>query len=150
MARIKIDANKLKAELKKRLPPAADKAALGLVGHLRVKVGISARKGTPETERARRQEAKAKRRRAARFLWEPSKPGEPPRKRTGTLQKSVAHAIRVEPDAVVARVGTAVRYGYYLEFGTRKMAARPWLRPGFKEYAPTFGKVLATALKRSR
>lgn len=61
----------------------------------------------------------------------PSRPGQPPRKQTGTLQRSVTY--EVNPTTMTARVGTNIKYGRYLEFGTRKMAARPWLRRSLDE-----------------
>jgi len=64
-----------------------------------------------------------------RYGSDPSKPGEPPRKQTGHLRRSVAW----ERAGLVARVGTNVRYGRWLELGTRKMAARPWLRRALAE-----------------
>ena len=36
-----------------------------------------------------------------------------------------------------ADIGTAVRYNFYMEYGTYKDAAQPFLRPAFDE---TFGK----------
>jgi hypothetical protein len=32
-----------------------------------------------------------------------------------------------------ARVGTNIKYGLYLELGTRSMSARPWLRRALAE-----------------
>jgi HK97 gp10 family phage protein len=55
-----------------------------------------------------------------------SKPGEPPRVQTGTLRRSITHEIH--PILPIGRVGTNVKYGKFLEFGTRRMAPRPWLR----------------------
>lgn len=57
----------------------------------------------------------------------PSQPGQPPHRVTGRLASSVGHLI--EPDGLAGIVGTNVVYGRYLELGTHKMAARPWLRP---------------------
>lgn len=56
----------------------------------------------------------------------PSAPGSPPHVQTGALRSS----IRTEWDGdrrVV--VGPSVAYGRHLEFGTRRMAARPFMRP---------------------
>lgn len=36
----------------------------------------------------------------------------------GTLRASISHAVRVEADRVVGRVGTGLAYGLYLERGT--------------------------------
>jgi hypothetical protein len=56
-----------------------------------------------------------------------SAPGEAPAVQTGILKESLAQ----EPleDRVGIRVGTNKRYGLYLELGTRRMRARPWIRP---------------------
>lgn len=60
---------------------------------------------------------------------EPSSPGEPPHKQTGHLRRSVAR----EVVDLVGRVGTNLKYGRWLELGTRMMAARPWLRRALDE-----------------
>jgi phage gpG-like protein len=60
-----------------------------------------------------------------------SAPGQYPASDTGRL----AGSVRMElPQAgnVTGRVGTAVAYGPMLEFGTARMAARPWLLPSFE------------------
>jgi hypothetical protein len=55
-----------------------------------------------------------------------SAPGEAPAVRLGTLRQS----IQVEfISKMHRRVGTNIKYGKHLELGTRKMAARPYLRP---------------------
>lgn len=61
-----------------------------------------------------------------------SAPGEPPRKQTGRLRASVTY--EVDPQALAARVGTNVKYGKYLELGTKRgIAPRPWLRRALAE-----------------
>ena len=57
----------------------------------------------------------------------PSKPGEPPRKRTGWLQRHVQR--EYDKASLTSRVGVQrnALYGIFLELGTRRMAARPWL-----------------------
>lgn len=61
-----------------------------------------------------------------------SQPGEPPRKQTGRLRASVAY--EVDEQALSARVGTNVKYGRYLELGTKKgLLPRPWLRRALAE-----------------
>lgn len=54
-----------------------------------------------------------------------SAPGEPPKTDTGVLVGSIK-AVKVGEDV---HVGTDVKYGRYLEFGTSNMAPRPWLIP---------------------
>lgn len=58
-----------------------------------------------------------------------SRPGEPPRKQLGHLRRSVAR----EVVSLKGRVGTNVKYGRWLELGTGRMAARPWLRRSLAE-----------------
>ena len=60
-----------------------------------------------------------------------SKPGEFPHKDTGMLRQSIAYD--VDRQNLKARIGTPLQYGLYLELGTRKMAARPFLRRTFNE-----------------
>lgn len=66
----------------------------------------------------------------------PSAPGEPPHRRTGRLRASVAREVVREGSATVGRVGTNVKYGRWLELGTSRMAARPWLRRALVEMRP--------------
>ena len=54
-----------------------------------------------------------------------SRPGEIPRKRTGRLQHSVAYT--VDRKGMTARVGVSAAHGAYLERGTARMDARPFL-----------------------
>ena len=49
---------------------------------------------------------------------------------TGNLARSI-HVKEVSPTEV--RIGTKVEYAPYHEFGTSKMAARPYLRPALDE-----------------
>lgn len=55
-----------------------------------------------------------------------SAPGDPPAVDTGRLRQSIV-ALKVE--RYRWRVGTNVDYALALEFGTRHIAARPFLRP---------------------
>ena len=58
-----------------------------------------------------------------------SAPSQYPASDTGRLASSVRMDV-VGPTAYV--VGTNVEYGPMLEFGTSRMAARPWLLPSFE------------------
>jgi len=55
-----------------------------------------------------------------------SAPGESPARQTRLLIGSIVHD-RVSN--VKRKLGTSLKYGLYLELSTKKMAARPWLRP---------------------
>jgi len=57
-----------------------------------------------------------------------SAPGQYPASDSGVLAGSVNSEIT--PTSAI--VGTNTFYGPYLEFGTAKMAARPWLLPSFE------------------
>ncbi len=68
-------------------------------------------------------------------LYERSKPGETPAIQTGDLRRSIAQetdaanlVTRIGPRATTGG-GKSLKYARYLEFGTRKMAARPYMRP---------------------
>lgn len=61
-----------------------------------------------------------------------SAPGQFPMSDTGRLANSVEFNL---PTAgrLMGEVGTNIIYGRYLEFGTSRMAARPWLLPSFEK-----------------
>ncbi len=59
-----------------------------------------------------------------------SAPGEFPKTDTGQLVASLY--FRVAADKLSAFFGTKLLYGSFLEFGTSRMRARPWLRPTLK------------------
>lgn len=73
---------------------------------------------------------------------DPSEPGEAPKKITGTLQRSITH--KMSTDRQHAYVGSNLDYAYYLEFGTSKMAARPFLRSTLIEEADAIAKIVTT------
>ena len=59
-----------------------------------------------------------------------SAPGEAPKTDTGRLAGSIF--AEVLNGGLRVDVGTDVGYGTHLEFGTKNMAARPWLLPAFE------------------
>jgi len=69
-----------------------------------------------------------------------SSPGEYPKRVSGHLLRN----IKSEFDAatMTARVGTNVLYGKYLETGTRKMAARPWLSNGIRDFGASVRSIV--------
>ena len=71
-----------------------------------------------------------------------SRPGEPPRKQTGQLRASVTHA--VDPDKLTVRIGSPLKYGMYLELGTKRgLLPRPWLRRALAESRTKVDALLA-------
>ena len=75
----------------------------------------------------------------------PSAPGEPPHKQRGRLLASVAKD--VDPASLTGRVGTNLKYGLFLELGTRLMAARPWLRRSLAERREQVKAILSAPMK---
>ncbi len=69
--------------------------------------------------------------------------GEPPHRRTGTLARSITY--EVLPGT--ARVGTNVKYGKFLEVGTSKMMARPYLRPAVNKNQREIKRILSRKIK---
>lgn len=91
-----------------------------------------------------------------------SAPGEPPASRTGLagLRGHISWEMALENGDPVGLVGTDVKYGPMLEFGTKtihhvslntgekvamgstSMAARPWLRPAFEKSEPAVKAIM--------
>lgn len=65
----------------------------------------------------------------------PSLPGNPPAPDSGNLRRSIRYELNSEGNIIYGIVGTTQKdppYGAYLEnaeYGSSKMAPRPWLRP---------------------
>jgi len=62
---------------------------------------------------------------------------------TGNLRNSISHA--VSGDA--AYIGTNVEYAPYVEFGTRKMSAQPYLKPAAEGHVSEYKAIAETYLK---
>lgn len=60
-----------------------------------------------------------------------SVPGRPPAEKSGKLKRSIAFEID-KPNLEMV-VGTNLEYAKYLELGTSKMEARPFLRPSIRK-----------------
>lgn len=72
--------------------------------------------------------------------------------RTGRLKKSITkETTKKSPVMVTVDVGPGKGgfYGLFLEFGTRKMAARPFMRPAFDEDKEEVVAVVSAKLKAS-
>ena len=54
---------------------------------------------------------------------------------TGRLRSSITHDLGVDGRGLYGMVGTNVEYAIFLEFGTRHMRARPFLRPALRAAA---------------
>lgn len=88
--------------------------------------------------------------RGNRLGRDPSKPGEPPKKRTARLFKSIASESGRDGRSLLIVVGTNVKYARPLELGTQdgKLAARPYLRPALLKHRDDVARIIAMALKR--
>lgn len=64
---------------------------------------------------------------------------------TGNLRNSITHAVESGEDAVY--VGTNVEYAPYVEMGTRRTAAQPFLRPAATEHGSTYRSILKRNLE---
>lgn len=100
----------MRTETQKRL----NKAAMWLQTFIREKL----------SEDQPKVRVKAKGKKAGYFRgFSPSLPGRYPKRLSGQLVRSISW----EAGSGYARVGTNLRYGRWLETGTRRMARRPWL-----------------------
>jgi len=66
--------------------------------------------------------------------------------KTGTLRRSI-HS-EFSDDGMKAIVGPSVSYSAFVEFGTRRMAARPYMRPAAEAVLPHYVDRLKITLKR--
>ena len=62
-----------------------------------------------------------------RKTYTASAPGQPPAQATSGLRQSIKGVIEKVKGKVIGKVGTDLDYGIMLQYGTRNMAARPWL-----------------------
>lgn len=61
---------------------------------------------------------------------------------TGNLRNSITHT----SDGKAAYIGTNVEYGKYVELGTVKMAAQPFLRPAAADHVDTYRNIVKDEL----
>jgi HK97 gp10 family phage protein len=78
----------------------------------------------------------------------PSRPGEPPNADTRQLDTSIVTV----PDrkAMTVRIVVGAPYGPYLEFGTSKMAARPFARPALRNNRREALALIQRAVRNAR
>ena len=72
-------------------------------------------------------------------------PESPSYKRTGRLRNSISHAVAEEEKA--AYIGSNVEYAPYVELGTSKMAARPFLTPAATQHSEEYKQIVEAVLK---
>ena len=66
---------------------------------------------------------------------------------TGRLRNSISHAVD-EADGVVY-IGTNVEYAPYVEYGTSKMKAQPYLKPAATEHSEEYEGIFENFLKNA-
>lgn len=71
-----------------------------------------------------------------------SSPGDPPAVDTGRLRGSIRVVDMSGPARVHVRVGTNVKYAPMLEYGTRRMAARPFMQPALGMAKPAMRRAM--------
>lgn len=79
----------------------------------------------------------------------PSLPGNPPARDTGNLSNSIRYEVHSEGQEIYGVVGSTQKdpdYAVYTEYGTNKMAPRPWLRPAMQKNNDWIKKSIAIAV----
>lgn len=64
---------------------------------------------------------------------------------TGNLRNSITHTA----DDDTAYIGTNVEYAPYVEFGTSKTAAQPYLRPAAQNHSEEYKRIIEYYLKNA-
>lgn len=62
---------------------------------------------------------------------------------TGRLKNSITNTV-TEKEALI---GTNVEYAAYVEMGTRRMAAQPYLKPAIEKHVDEYKNIIETELK---
>ena len=65
---------------------------------------------------------------------------------TGRLRNSITHQ---QLDDYTEVIGTNVKYAPYVELGTHRMAARPYLRPAAENHTPEYKAILLRELENA-
>lgn len=76
-----------------------------------------------------------------------SKPGDPPNTDTGRLVQSIKFDF--QNGGLIGRVGTNLKYGAWLEFGTKNVEPRPWLSTAIRETAKQVADIFKRTVKAS-
>jgi HK97 gp10 family phage protein len=68
--------------------------------------------------------------------------------RRGTNRRSIDTEVVMTPQGIKATLFTQSGYGGYLELGTSKMEARPYLFPAFNKFRTKLNKLLGSKIAR--
>jgi len=74
-----------------------------------------------------------------------SAPGQSPATDTGSLVSS----IKVIHDGLKGKIGSALNYAFWLEYGTLKMSERPFLRPALADNEKKINELFERAMTRA-
>jgi HK97 gp10 family phage protein len=77
----------------------------------------------------------------------PSKPGDPPNQDTGVLGNNI-ETVQISPLRV--EVSSNAPYATALEYGTSKMAPRPYMKPAAQKVRPKVTELVAIAVRRAK
>lgn len=67
--------------------------------------------------------------------------------KTNRLRASITHGVSAEEKC--AFIGTNVEYAPYVEYGTVKMKARPYLKPAVMDHTDEYKAILETEMKNA-
>lgn len=70
--------------------------------------------------------------------------------RTGALKRSISHRVSVKRSSAEATIGfdRKIFYGRFIELGTSKMSAKPFLRPALDESEQKIADAFVAAINR--
>lgn len=88
----------------------------------------------------------------ARIAHHPSLPGHPPAVDTGNLRESINYEVHNEKKEVYGIVGSTQKdpdYAVWMEYGTSRIAPRPWLSPAMQKNNTFIRTQLKNAVERT-
>lgn len=66
---------------------------------------------------------------------------------TGNLRNSITHGFEME--GLTAFIGTNVEYAAYVEYGTSRTKAQPYIKPAVQNHAGEYSKIFQAYLKNA-
>lgn len=85
-----------------------------------------------------------------KIVHHPSLPNNPPAPDTGNLRDSIHYEIHGSGKKIYGIVGSTQKnpdYAVYTEYGTKRMAPRPWLRPAMRKNNEFIRRTVAKGVK---
>lgn len=68
---------------------------------------------------------------------------------TGNLRASIENEVESKRKAIIAEVGSNVEYAPYVEYGTSRMEAQPYLRPALEDHASSLEREIRLAVMKA-